>query len=483
MPAVARAPLPAPAAVAVALAAALLAAGAAHHGQWAAAQAPPSVELLHAGAAVAPPLVELHASPEPAELELVARGVGGGAVVSARVVRHSHWGSAAGEAPPAVRALVDHGGEATLVVDRSSPGELVLEAAASGTAGNARALYVVRVLDALPPPGSPDRAAPSHIVGHVDPDDPALTRMLAQAGRPLCADTSHAADVAALLGIESTGNADHWSSTHGYISWEGLPMLSGVPPIEGMSPGSGVRAMFGQQTPQWVYLDRIDGPDRVRYYLRDAYDPDHIPTGAMQDVRNPYTNESESYTWPPRAAAPGPYWGDRSRALWHGVADLYLVMNGTLRHVVASVNATNSLVPELLPLDGKAVILATAFHADAATFSILGPPGRAFDHLALEPPPGVTHALVNGTEVPLGPGLSATVRVSDIARQNGILIGGITDGEDARGMTVKTLHEITLAAELPVDVGDAGLYARVGEGMSVAPWECWPRLGGGALVP
>ena len=232
-----RATAPAVACAALALATALAVAGAAHHGSWAVAQGQPAVELLHAGAAAKPPLLELHASPEPAALEIVAGGVGEGAEVSVRVVRHSNWGGDAGE-PPAEPALADHGGgEATLVVDRSSPGELVLEAAATGPAGGARALYVVRVLDALPPPGGQDRAAPSRIVGHVDPADPALPRMLAQAGRPLCAQA-------------------------------GASGMSGVPPIEGTGPGRWHRATFGQQVEQWVHLDGYRGPDRVHYYTQ-----------------------------------------------------------------------------------------------------------------------------------------------------------------------------------------------------------------------
>ena len=227
-----------PSAIACAAAALSLAAlAAAYPSPWAAAQAPPAMELLHAGAAAKPPLLELHASPEPAVLEIVAGGVGEGAEVSVRVVRHSNWGGDAGE-PPAEPALADHGGgEATLVVDRSSPGELVLEAAATGPAGGARALYVVRVLDALPPPGGQDRAAPSRIVGHVDPADPALPRMLAQAGRPLCAQA-------------------------------GASGMSGVPPIEGTGPGRWHRATFGQQVEQWVHLDGYRGPDRVHYYTQ-----------------------------------------------------------------------------------------------------------------------------------------------------------------------------------------------------------------------
>ena len=46
---------------------------------------------------------------------------------------------------------------------------------------------------------------------------------------------------------------------------------------------------------------------------------------------------------------------------------------------------------------------------------------------------------------------------------------------------VKRLHEVTLVAEMPFDAGDIGAYDLVGEGESVAPWECWPRLGAEAM--
>lgn len=81
------------------------------------------------------------------------------------------------------------------------------------------------------------------------------------------------------------------------------------------------------------------------------------------------------------------------------------------------------------------------------------------------------------------PDVVARARVSEIARQNGILIEGITDGEGGHGMGVRALHEVTLAAEIPVAIGDVGAYDLVGKGESVAPWGCWPRLGGEALPP
>lgn len=195
-----------------------------YHGHAPTAQdGEPSIEVLHAGAAVDPPLVELHASPEPAGLELVAHGVGAGAEVSVRAVRHTHWGD--GAPPPAAPVVADHGGgEATVTLDRTVPGELVVEAAATGGTGEARALYVVRVLDALPPPGSPDRAAPSRVVGRVDPGDPALPRIRAQASMPLCADTPHVRD--------DVGSLVPWRLNE---SWKTSPSMSGVPPIEGVA--------------------------------------------------------------------------------------------------------------------------------------------------------------------------------------------------------------------------------------------------------
>jgi len=433
----------------LALAAALAATGTAHHGSWAAAQGLPAIELLHAGATVVPPLVELHASPEPAVLELVARGVGKGAEVSVRSVRSSHWGDASGGAPPALHALADHGGgEATLTVDRSSPGELVLEATASG---EARALYVIRVLDALRIPGYRDGAAPSRIVGHVDPADPHISRILAQAGRPLCAQ------------VDASG-------------------MSGVPPIEGTGPKKRHKAAFGQQVTQWVHLDAYRGHDRLHYYMQ--FPPRNV-FAEVGYLKSPYTNTTEtfaSFSALPRAAAPGPYWGDRQHAIGGGTVNLHYRVNGTEALVAVRVNATSSFVPELLPLDGVMRILATAFHTDAVTFSLPKPPDYG-DHLRLKPPPGSTHAMVNSTDALLGPGLSTTVRVSDIALQNGILIEGITDGEGTEGATVKKIHEITLAVDLPVDVGDTDAYEHVEAGLSVAPWECWPLLNGNALVP
>lgn len=467
----------------------MVAALATHHGSWAGAE-PVGIEMLHAGVPVEPPLVELYASPEPAALELVAGGAGVGSV-SVSVVRSSNWG-AADAPPPAAPALADHGGgEATLTVDRSSPGELVIEAAASGDSGEARALYVVRVLDALPPPGGHDGAAPSRIVGGVDSDDPALPRILAQAGRPLCADTTYASDGAVPLEDRRPhdGNNVYMSPTHGPVRWESRPTLSGVPPIEGVGAFRDIRAVFGQQVPQWVYLDRIGDPRRDHYYVQyEAALGIPEPIG----LKNPYTNKKETFPTSatlPSAAAPGPYWGGASQAgsLHRLGVNLYFGINGTVHFVTTSVNATNSFVPEILPLDGTVAILATAFHDDIVRFSVPGPyDPAAVDagrHLPLKRPQGATHALVNGTEVPLGRGLSATVRVSDIARLNGVLIEGISDAEGAGGMAVKKLHEVTLVAEIPVNAGDVGAYELVRQGMSVAPWECWPLLGGNALVP
>lgn len=466
---------PATAAVVVVLATAVAAVGAAHYGSWAGAQdEPPSVALLYAGAVVEPPLVELHASPEPATLELVASGLDGEAEVSIRVVRSSHWGAAV---TPATPTLVNHGGgEATLYVDRSLPGELVIDVVSD----EARSLYVVRVLDALPPPGGHDMAAPSSIVGGVDPADPAMPRILAQARLPFCAGTPHAADAAILLGIRDSlgSHAERLPLALGYTSWETHLAMSGVPPIEGVSPNHSARAVFGQQVPQWIHLDKIGDPNRERYYLKAREDPGVDYPAMTVEVKNPYTNKTENwgYTRTPRAAAPGPYWGGEKPDGGHGVVNLHLVVNGTERHVTASVTGTNSFVPEILPLNGTVSTLATAFHGDVATFSVMGPPSRTAAHMPLEPPPGATHALVNGTMVPLDSRLSATVRVSEIARQNGILIEGITDGEGTKGMEVKKLHEITLVAELPIDVGYIGAYGLVEPELSVAPWECWPRL-------
>ncbi len=439
---------------ALALAATLVA----HHGSWAGAQAPVEMEMLHAGAPVEPPLVELHVSPEPVALELVASGAGVGAI-SVSVVRSSSWGAAGAPLPAPV--LDDHGGgEVTLTMDRSSPGELVIEATAAGASGGARALYVVRVLDALPPPDGRDGAAPSRIVGHVDPADPALPRILEQAGRPLCAE------------------ADPQG-------------MSGVPPIEGTGPDRSHRATFGQQVEQWVHLDAYRGPDRVHYYMKY---PDYDAPAMEGYLKSPYTNEEEafsSFRRLPRAAAPGPYWGDMQHALGGGEVELHYRINGTDALTTVRVNATSSFVPEILPLDGVVRVLATAFHTDGVKFRTSQPAGTP------SVPPGL-QASANGTLVPAGlvptgPALEphhhgptdvvATVRVSDVARQGGVLIEGITDGEGTEGMEVKRLHEVTLAVELPIGVGDAGLYERVGEGMSVAPWECWPRLGGRALVP
>ncbi|RNJ72191.1 MAG: hypothetical protein EB824_06180, partial [Thaumarchaeota archaeon S15] len=467
-----------PSAIACAAAALSLAAlAAAYPSPWAAAQAPPAMELLHAGAAAKPPLLELHASPEPAVLEIVAGGVGEGAEVSVRVVRHSNWGGAAGE-PPAEPALADHGGgEATLVVDRSSPGELVLEAAATGPAGGARALYVVRVLDALPPPGGQDRAAPSHIVGHVDPADPALPRMLAQAGRPLCAQA-------------------------------GASGMSGVPPIEGTGPDRWHRATFGQQVEQWVHLDGYRGPDRVHYYMQF---PPRIAPAEEGHLKSPYTNKTETFasSWAlPRAAAPGPYWGDREHAFGGGDVDLHYRVNGTEALVTVRVIGTSSFVPELLPLDGVVRILATGFHTDGVEFRTgqprgapLAPPGlpASINGTLVPTEPaqephyhgyGKYHKVyLNGTKLPHDreahkreavaadladpatpaephhhnpPAVVARASVSEVALRNGILVEGITDGGGSGGMEVKKLHEVTLAAELPVGVGDVDLYERVG---------------------
>jgi len=451
-------------------------------------QGQPSIELLHAGAAVEPPLVELHASPEPAGLELATSGVGGGAEVSARVVRSSHWG-AAGAPPPAAPTLADHGGgEATLTVDRSSPGELVLEATASGASGTARALYVVRTLDALPPPGSPDRAAPSRIVGGVDPSDPILKRILTQARLPTCADTRHAADAVALLGVREPpeDSAVHLTPPYRHVAWRAHQTMSGVPPIEGTSPYSDTLAMFGQQALQWIHLHQLEYPGRERYYMTEPTDPGTAHSATEVSVKNPYTDTMERWPTPrtPRASAPGPYWGHGMHATGGGAVNLHFVVDGDVRHVTVSAYGTRSFVPEILPLDGTVRVLATAFHNDAVTFSIQQPTEASFSaHMPLDPSPGATRALVNGTAVPLGPGPSVTVLVSDIARQSGILIGDTPNGGAAGATTTKQLHEITLVVEIPVDVGDTDAYGHVRQEMSVAPWGCWPRLEGKTLVP
>lgn len=99
----------APAALASALALSLVLAGSPQ--QHDLGGGAPYVEMLRAGSFVGAPLVELHASPEPAGLELVAGGVGGGAEVSVRVLRSSNWGGAPGAAPPPEPALDDTAAE------------------------------------------------------------------------------------------------------------------------------------------------------------------------------------------------------------------------------------------------------------------------------------------------------------------------------------------------------------------------------------
>ncbi|MDD9801058.1 MAG: hypothetical protein OXU53_00665 [Deltaproteobacteria bacterium] len=548
----------------LAMAVAPVAAGVPHHAPWTAAQEQLAMELLHAGAAVKPPLVELHASPEPAELELVASGVGEGVEVSVRVVRHSNWGGDSGE-PPVGPSLADHGaGEATLVVDRSSPGELVIEAAASGPGGEARAIYAVRVLDALPPPGSQDRAAPSRIVGRVDPADPALPRILAQAGRPLCADVGGTAMIPEEV----------------RSGWRGSPVLSGVPPIEGMALqeaeirdpaartasdhpswwGCYTAALFGTQVPQWIYVCDVPGSDRQHYYGKSG---GSSTVSAATYALNPYNGELTRFSKRiplPLAAAPGPHWARISSDYDSGypppgfdphapvppnevsLTELRFGASGPAQSLSTRVKGSLSSVPEFLPLDGKVVLRATAFHSDNVVFRTSQPMGAPLaipDRYATvngtavrsEPYPEphfhsgyAKQQFRNGTEIRhhikahaleevkadredprtpsaphyhLPPHVAASVRVSDIALRNGILIEGITDGAagmpresqqeflrargiqddlDVGGMEVKRLHEVMLVAELPVHVSDVGDYARIDPELSVAPWECWPQF-------
>jgi len=554
----------APAAVAFALALSLVLAGALpQHDLGGGA---PHIEMLRAGSHVEPPLVELYASPEPAGLELVASGVGGGAEVSVRVVRSSGWGGAPGASPPVTLALTDHGGgEATMTLDRSSPGDVVVEASAVGDSGAARALYVVRVLDALPPPGGHDGAAPSRIVGHLDPADPALPRILAQAGRPVCAGEA-AARGAGMRVPEAVRDG-----------WRGRPTMSGVPPIEGMAMqqaqvqdpaddgtsdhpswwGCYTVAVFGTQAPQWIHLCDVPGSDRTRYYARQ------LDTGggsAASWAINPHNGDLTGFSHRdphPQAAAPGPHWFRTRPDQYSGYpppgfdphapipqdalvpfGELFFVASGKVKSMWTLVDGTFSWVPELLPLDGRVVLRATAFHSDNVTFRTEQPQGAPpalpglpatvnGTHVPTRPVPEPhslhqdgRHYFQNGTAVPHhgrahSPGASAaglqgvwephwhspphvavSVRVSDIALRNGVLIAGITDGIadlprerqlellrargvpdglDVERMGVKRLHEVTLVAELPVGVPD-GEYEGAGPGVAVAPWECWPRL-------
>ena len=209
--------------------------------------------------------------------------------------------------------------------------------------------------------------------------------------------------------------------------------------------------------------------------------------------------------------------------------DLHYRVNGTDALVTVRVIGTSSFVPELLPLDGVVRILATGFHTDGVEFRTgqprgapLAPPGSPASingtlvpaEPAQEPHYhgyGKHHKVyLNGTKLPHDrevhkreavaadladpatpaephyhnpPAVVARASVSEVALRNGILVEGITDGGETGGMEVKRLHEVTLAAELPVGMGDVDLYERVGEGLSVEPWGCWPRLGGRAFVP
>jgi len=578
-----RAPPPTLTIAAIALATVLAALSALHHGSLAEAQGSTGLELLHAGAAVPPPLVELHASSEPARLELVALGAGEGAGVSVRVVRHSHWGAAV--APDAPTLVVHGNGEATLTLDRSSPGELVIEAAASGAPGalgEVSALYVVRVLDALPAPGAPDRIAPSRIVGGVDPDDPALPRIRAQARLPLCADARDARGGVGMMSALAAASGSEWR-------WS--PTLSGVPPIEGVASqvaevrnpasettsdhpswwGCYTAALFGTQVPQWIYLCDVPGNDRTRYYAMEAGGPGGSLSAASWTI-NPHNGELtqfSNYEPLPQAAAPGPHWFRAHSDHAPGYpppgfdpysptppdahdppTDLFLGAPGTPHLMRVHVKGTLSFVPEFLPLDGKVVLRATAFHSDSVAFSTEQPPGSplafpgrpAAVNGTLVPtrpvpephhhhPNGRDQYLEDGTRRPhhgkahelesvaadLGarqgtrephwhapPRVAASVRVSDIALRNGVLIEGITDGAaglprelqlellrdrgvpddlDVGAMEVRGLHEVTLVAELPVDVPDKDAYAAIDPALAIEPWGCWPRLNHPASCP
>lgn len=467
--------------LALSLAAAILSA---HHGYDAEAQGDlPHIQMPHAGATIESPLVELHASPEPAELELVAHGMGAGAEVSLRVLRAVDWDGSQAPAPP---VIADHGaGRVTITVNRSSPGEFLVEVAASGSGGEARGLYTVRAIRTLPPEGSHDRAPPSYIVDSVKPDDPALLRILAQSSLPLCADRLHGS-LHPFTYLEWFRNAD---------DWQAFPTLSGAPPIEGMTernftfhnqssnPELGgwrtcnTRAHFGSEVAQWMYVCPVPGSDRTHYYLQrdgDAVSTEELcstfetegagrqrqyPADPYEEPRcrpressavNPHNGivtNFDYYMAIPHAAAPGSHWfrTDEHYNLGypppgldpytpeptHGIAAwnlLYLRNDdeGTIR-VAHTVKGSFSFVPELLLFSDKFVVRATAFHSNDIVVRVT----KVWD----SPVHGIpgSSATVNGTIVPVlaqddSPvNVRVPVRVSDIALKNGILVKGITD--------------------------------------------------------
>ncbi len=502
----------------------------------------PELEVLLGGVPVR--RVDLAESPGIACVELRAPDAEGDAVAfSLRVRETVPLDPLAGAGMPPV--LVDHGdGTATVMVDRSAAGERLVEIAASDMRGegwDAYALgmlsadagvrllpreqpvpqwdaYELRVLpaDAGSRPHGHAGGLPHAVEGRSTAGAPLPPRLVAQAHRQMCPDTPHTADT---WGVDS----HHHKDVH-RLDWSVRPAMSGVPPIEGTSKqNAGIfytdgrnpfdigernwwachtRASFGTQVPQWVVLCDVPGDDRTHYYIRNDA-PSDSPRSPK--LINPYTgNIADFDNSPPRtyAAAQEPQWVKYNKDDVPKKSDIYrqirpdayvppnqlFVKSGN--HAIsihAWVDGTYSSVPELLPFSDRVVFRATAFHADDVTFHIV-----ALKSI-LGAPEGRSHALVNGIPAPLNTEsiwrspddaeIHVPVRVSDIAKGNGIYIRGINDDERTGDGVVRDLHEIELVAEIPVVVPDKHRYEPIDPAFAIEPWGCWPLLNGTAWVP
>ena len=478
---------------------------------WAASgeTAPPvGLGLFHNGTLVKDHSITLVASGEPMTLELRlghwerdGQGVPAFRELDASAARdgsaqaisaETAWwsGSGEGHADPVPPTTTDHGnGTASLAIDRSAVayGQLFL------TAGEASKTLAIRVLPQPPPPGYGSADGPPH----------PPPRIAAQARLPLCADVAHGA------GAIAAGADPHGLGSLDYLS-DG-DALSGVPPIEGTVhqegfhevpvgepepewdwPGWGCHtwASFGTQAPQLLRLCEIPGHDRARHYAWHPYDP---AQAMSPSVISPYTGYLATLPSSPvdiYATAPGPYWeyvsgGSVTVPYRPGEFVPHSALHpvrrdGTADMLLTRVVGTYSSAPELLPFDNLLAIRATGFHADGVTFEVSAGAGVGL------PREGAL-ARVNGTAVPVeivrtgavvGTVARASVSVSEVAWQNGILVRGITDGHATAGSIVRDLHTVTLVAEMPVDAGGGRDYDRLDPSRSVEPWGCWPRAEG-----
>ena len=475
----------------------------------------PGIDVL-VGGLPAKPLVELTQSTAPARMELRTTGHGADdAPMSLRVLWSAHWGTAA-DGGGVLPTVTNHGcGRATMVADRSVPGAWLVEVSSVGPGGTVRELYLLHVL----PTALANYARPAGAEWLPDsiPGAPFLPRLLDQARLDMCADTPHTEDT---WGVDSH---NHWNVYK--FDWKENPAMSGVPPIEGTSSkeagivypdgnevpfggserwwwGCQTRASFGTQVPQWIILCDVPGDGRSHYYIRNL---NHGDLAAADQLINPYTgNQSEFSSSYSRtyAAAPGPQWTrlrhDDSALMKFdpyepvgpnahvAVTELFVKTSKGFNIITTRVEGTYSSVPELLPFSGKLVFRATAFHADDVTFQIAAS-DRTLDALV-----GTPHALVNGTEVPITAKsgkhlswynrISVSVHVSDIAKDNGILIEGINGDGNTDGYVVKRLHDITLVAEIPMSVHSYN-YEPINPAFAIEPWGCWPLLNGTAWAP